>query len=40
MRADEIILLRINESEMAGDKSILTAAGENKSLAAAGEENS
>ena len=31
------ILLRIDESWMAGDKRILTAAGENKSLAAVGE---
>ena len=34
------ILRRIDESEMAEDKSILTAAGMNNSLAVAGEENS
>ena len=40
MWADELILPRIHESEMAEDKSVLTAAGENKSWAVAGEENS
>ena len=34
------VLQMIDESEMAEDKSILTAAGTNNSLAAAGEENS
>ena len=34
------VLQRIDEFEMAEDKSILTVAGKNKSLAAAGEENS
>ena len=34
------VLRRIDEPEMAEDKSILTAAGTNNSLAAAGEENS
>ena len=34
------VLQMIDESEVAEDKSILTAARENKSLASAGEENS
>ena len=34
------VLQRIDESEMAEDKSILNAAGKNNSLAVAGEESS